>query len=744
MTVESWGTTWKQRLRLAPLYLALLAARRFPAAKPSPPSPTAAGAGAGASGITVIIPERDSPEMLDATLAALHLALDRVGEATQVVVVVNGAARDRYDALRTRFPAAEFLHSDAPLGFGGAVARGLAVARHPWSYLLNSDMRLAPDALATLLPWRAPDVFALASQIFQRGPDGRREETGFVDWYVDASGIRAFHADPRPDAAPYPALCASGGAALFRTEPLRRYVDDARCYDPFYWEDADWGVRAWRDGLRVLFCPASHAQHLHRATTSRFYPAEELERIVERNRLLFDARHAASGETAVTLMQRICALPYASQRELATITVARAVFSARRRAWDAAAPVVPLRLRNESPRGIELNGASYACRFRGAAAGASARPRVLLVTPFAVFPPRHGGARRVAGLLRSLVADHDVMLISDEAGLYDARSLAPMDGLYAAHLVERGRDAGVAATDLAARLAAHCHARLVAAVDDALERFRPAIVQVEHVELADLVAQRHAGERWVLGLHDAVAAADFADAAARQRFFGRTLAAYDAVTVCSDEDAALTPHRQVVGVPNGSTVALGDYRPSHAGEVLFVGPFRYLPNLEGIRRFVAEAWPAIRAACPGIRLTVLGGDESKAIVATDPLLRQPDVTVLGHREDVPQLLDRAALTVNPLQGIRGSAVKLIESLSAGRICVSTHDGARGFADRGSTALVCVADVAAMATPVVELLRDDARRRAREAPDAALLEPYQWDRCAERQRQLYRSLVATTP
>ena len=738
VTTESWGTTWKQRLRLAPLYLALVLARRFPAAA-APAADSSAPIG---TGLTVVIPERDSPEMLDATLAALHLALDRVAEPTQVVVVVNGAARDRYDTLRTRFPEAEFLHSDAPLGFGGAVARGLAAARHPWTYLLNSDMRLAPDALTKLLPWRAPEVFALASQILQRGPDGRREETGFVDWFVDASGIRAFHAAPRPDAGPYPALCASGGASLFRTAPLRRYVDGARCYDPFYWEDADWGVQAWRDGLRVLFCPASRAEHLHRATTARFYPAEELERIVERNRMLFDARHAASCETAVTLMQRVCALPYASQRELATPNVARAVFSARRRACSVLLPLAPLRLRYESRRGIELRGASYACRFRAAASGGPARPRVLLVTPFAVFPPRHGGARRVAGLLRGLVADHDVMLISDEAGLYDARSLAPMDGLYAARLVERGRDAGATATDLAVRMAAHCHPQMVAAVDDALARFRPAIVQVEHVELADLVAHRHAGARWVLGLHDAVAAADFADATARQRFFGKTLAAYDAVTVCSDEDAALTPHRQVVGVPNGSAVALGDYRPSEPGELLFVGPFRYAPNLEGIRRFVAEAWPTIRAACPGTRLTVLGGDESKAIVATDPLLRQPDIAVLGHREDVPELLRGATLTINPLQGIRGSAVKLIESLSAGRICVSTREGARGFADRGSAALVTASDVAAMAAPIVDLLRDDATRRAREALDPVLLEPYQWDRCAERQRQLYRSLLSS--
>ena len=360
---------------------------------------------------------------------------------------------------------------------------------------------------------------------------------------------------------------------------------------------------------------------------------------------------------------------------------------------------------------------------------------------FVVFLSWYGGARRVVGLLRHLVPDFDVMLVSDEAGLYDARSLAPMDGLYAVHLVERGRDAGASASDLAARMAAHCHPQLVAAVDDALARFRPALVQVEHVELAGLVQRRRPGERWVLGLHDAVADGDFPTADARRRFHEVTLAAYDAVTVCSDEDAALTPHRRVVGVPNGSAVSLAGYRPSEGNEILFVGPFRYGPNLEGIRRFLADAWPAIRTAHPSARLTVLGGDESRAIVAADATLRQPGVEVLGHREDVPELLRRAALTVNPLAGIRGSAVKLIESLSAGRVCVSTRDGARGFADRSLTALVTVADVAAMAAPVIALLGDVADRHARELPDAGRLGAYQWDRCSSVQRDLYRHLLS---
>jgi GT2 family glycosyltransferase len=732
----NWGTGWRQRLRLAPLYLAMLAADRWPARSGVP----AAALPRWAPGISVIIPERDTPAILAETLAAVDAARARVDEPTQVIVVVNGAAVERYAELARRHADIEWMHASEPLGFGGAIARGLARVQHDWVYLLNSDMRLDADALAALLPWRRDDVFALGSQIFQASADGRREETGFVDWYVDPSGIRAYHAGVRDEAVPYPQLCAGGGAALFRTALLRRYVRSARCYDPFYWEDADWGVQAWREGLAVLFCPHSRANHLHRATTARFYAAAELERIVERNRLLFDARHAASGEDPARLLERVCALPYASQRELARPGIAAAVLDQRRRARSSGLPLAPLRLRDDTGLGIVLTGASYGCRLRAGLKDRPARPRVLLVTPFAIFPPRHGGARRIAELVRALRETFDIVVVSDEASLYDARSLSSMDGLFALHLVERGRDGQATDRSLPARMGAHGHARLVAAVQQAVRDHAPAIVQIEYAELADLVRMRGHGQRWVLGLHDAVTEADCGSAAAYARFTTDCLARYDAVTVCSEEDGALTSHPATVCVPNGSAVPLADYRASTGVELVFVGPFRYGPNLDGVWRFLRDAWPAIKAAAPATRLTVLGGDESAPIVAADPMLRQQDVTVLGHREDVTEILRRAVLTINPLTGIRGSAVKLIESLTAGRICVSTEDGARGFSAAGFAGLVTVRDVAAMAPPIVALLTDAQRRHALERADRGGLEAFQWPQCAAIQRALYDRLL----
>lgn len=730
-----WGTSWRQRLRLAPLALAIAAADRL---APFARARRTAPAQPWAPGITAIIPERDAAPMLEANLAALAAALDRVDEPRQIVVVANGAPRSAYDGVAARFPGVEWVHSDAPLPFAEAIARGLACARHAGAYLLNNDMTLAPDALAELVRWRAPDVFALASQILQVSADGRREETGFTDWYADRGGVHLYHAPVPATAEPVPHLCASGGAALFRTAPLAAYVRDARCYDPFYWEDAEWGLRAWRDGWRVLFCPASRATHMHRATTARFYAPAEVERIVERNRWLFDARHGASGLPAAWLMARACDLPYASQRELARPRQAVGVFR-QRLARRRANPPPPPRLSTPDDAAVVLVASSYSYRLR-APDPARARRRLLVVSPFAVLPPRHGGARRVAEFLRGLAPDFDVALVTDEASLYDARSFAGFAGLAAVHLVQRTERAAAAEpADVAQRMRTHCHADLAAAVDAALATFRPDVVQVEYAELAPLVRRRAPGACWVLDLHDAYGRGDFA-AAADADAFAHDLAQYDALVVCSEEDRALLAHPRIACVPNGSRATSAAYAPSTGTRVLFVGPFRYGANRDGIARFLRDAWPAIRARVPQATLLVLAGDEHPEFTRGDPLFAQDGVTVCGHRDDVPALLADCALTVNPQLAIRGSAVKLVESLAAGRVCVSTGAGARGFATGAPPALVTVADVAAMAGPVADLLADPVRRHALEAPVAGALAAFAWERSVALQKSLYDALL----
>ena len=134
------------------------------------------------SGLSVVIPERASPEMLRECLRGAAAAAERVEEPAEIIAVVNGAPLADYASLRAEFEKVVWIHHSAPLSFSAAISLGVKRARYGGVYLLNSDMTLDPDALAQAARWRAPHVFAVASQIFFADPARRREETGWTDF----------------------------------------------------------------------------------------------------------------------------------------------------------------------------------------------------------------------------------------------------------------------------------------------------------------------------------------------------------------------------------------------------------------------------------------------------------------------------------------------------------------------------------------------------------------------------------
>jgi hypothetical protein len=72
---------------------------------------------------------------------------------------------------------------------------------------------------------------------------------------------------------------------------LLEQVLDVEAYEPFYWEDVEWGWRARKWGFKAMFCPNSVVWHSQRATISRFYAPEEIDEIWQRNRLCFQLRN---------------------------------------------------------------------------------------------------------------------------------------------------------------------------------------------------------------------------------------------------------------------------------------------------------------------------------------------------------------------------------------------------------------------------------------------------------------------
>jgi len=286
-------------------------------------------------GLSILIPEWDNTRELTACLASVRAAALQWSEPLQVVVVVNGSPESDYLALRKAHPEARWRFYDRPLGFGGAVRAGLRSVRYDWVYLLNSDVALEPSALRRLSPLRACGAFSASSQIVFKDSTRFRDETNWSTLLLE-SGLATIHDwIPKSD-APVPTFYSGGGASLFRTRLLRKLLD-ASAYDPFYWEDVEWGWRARKLGYDAWYCPGSMAYHTQRSTIGRRYSAETVEGIIRRNGLLFQLRNFTTVGSLDRVIEEIALAPETFGAHF--LTPATRWKIARGRLWNHLAPL---------------------------------------------------------------------------------------------------------------------------------------------------------------------------------------------------------------------------------------------------------------------------------------------------------------------------------------------------------------------------------------------------------------------
>lgn len=727
---------WVKKIRIIhiPIIAAVVSAeflsRRGFAGKPSWKAPAPLKYSAG---LSIIIPERGSVSMLENCLTALYVSLQEIKEPFEVIVVVNGSPLLDYTQLKDRFAGVCWIHVSKPLGFTEAIGIGLKNAHHDWVYLLNNDMTLTPASLKYVLDWRTPNTFAVASQIFFTGIERPRKETGWTTIRIDDGITTPYHLTPEDRETVRGTLYAGAGSSLFNRHLLKKIIRRRDPYHPFYWEDVDWSIRAWRLGYDVLFCPKSVVFHEHRATISRFYDQDTVDRVFERNRLQFGFYNPLAPRSLKKAIRQIVHLDHETLSEIGNLRNCISILAAA--LWTYGAPFrdIPWKY---------LAKKYYSTPYKEI----DHRPRMIVITPYVVYPPAHGGAVRTHNLILELSKDFSVILISDEEMLYDhEKSLDYMKRLHSAHLIGGRHESESEARNRISRIRNHSHRILESEAARCISGYQPALVQVEYMELGKLATLNMHKPPMVLILVDVLLNPHDTSSQAEDRFEINLIEQFDQVVVCCKEDAALLKGFRPIVILNGANPGENGYASStERNAILFAGPFRCETNWVGICIFLEEVYPELVKSIPDVQLIIVGGYGAKQTVEdndarTRACFNQPGVRVLDYVEDMSSLLNECALTINLHQELRGSSLKLIESVVSGRVCVSTREGARGFLEAGFPSLVVAETIADFLSPIRQLLLDEPYRLSIEKPSVETLQSYSWETCVRPLRERYRVL-----
>ena len=128
---------------------------------------------------------------------------------------------------------------------------------------------------------------------------------------------------------------------------------------------------------------------------------------------------------------------------------------------------------------------------------------------------------------------------------------------------------------------------------------------------------------------------------------------------------------------NISAVPSVDYEPdaTRKMQILSVGALDYAPNYLGIEAFLSEIWPTVHKAFPDLNYVIVGKNAPKEYV--EKWKSAPNVIQMGFVDNLEQLYAESLCTVVSVGSGGGTCIKTIESLSYGRVCLSTPFGIRG-------------------------------------------------------------------
>lgn len=242
--------------------------------------------------VSIIIPNYNGKKLLEQYLPFTIDSISKECVPFEIIVVDDASTDGSVEFLSQSFPQVIVIQNKVNHGFSYTCNKGLEAARFELCLFLNSDVKLTSSYFKDQWHYfRHADTFGVMGRMLT--PDGNRIEGAAKLPVLKGFKLKVnkqfYSTESNQNTTP--TVFLSGANSLVVTAKMRELGGFDEIFSPFYSEDLDLGLRAWRLGWKSYYEHKSICYHLGCHTIKSACKKRKMKSIYFRNRMLLHAIH---------------------------------------------------------------------------------------------------------------------------------------------------------------------------------------------------------------------------------------------------------------------------------------------------------------------------------------------------------------------------------------------------------------------------------------------------------------------
>lgn len=211
--------------------------------------------------ISVVIPNYNGKELLETNLPYVYHAIQTSGITDYEIIISDDASADTsVEFIKKNYPSILLIENAVNKGFSGNTNTGIFKASKELLLLLNSDVVLTSEYFKPLLSYfDKPDTFGVMGLIISLDSDKIQDGAKYPDYSFGY--INSFKNYLCAGQSSLYTLFLSGANALVDRKKIVELGAFSELYNPYYNEDVDLGLKAWRAGYKCYFEQKAICRH---------------------------------------------------------------------------------------------------------------------------------------------------------------------------------------------------------------------------------------------------------------------------------------------------------------------------------------------------------------------------------------------------------------------------------------------------------------------------------------------------